>query len=261
MQIDLWPIVARSHLVQAFRPGEHSGKEGPFRTLRAHRWATAGVNIVTRGARHASGRLTIFSVLNLSAARYARDGDERAALEFAKGAARVETSDAFSRLKDILSGKPLDEVTSAATGEVSRKDWPEFFEVLQAVANETRKVSQSTRSRSHRSELVTGKILESRAEGLVLEAPSGAKTLVPRWLGQAAHRENVGDALALVSDRIDKTQMVVQAFPAIEIQPARRTVLPFGRTAPVLELTAADARRLSHRPRPLTLLVPVSIEA
>lgn len=259
MQIDLWPIVARSHLVQAFRPGEHASKEAPFRTLRTHRWATAGVSIVTRGARHASGRLTIFSVLNLSAARCARDGDERAALEFAKQAGRVETSDAFLRLKDVLSGKPLAEVTSAVTGEVSREHWPEFFDVIRAVANETRSVRQTSLRPSQRSEIVTGKILESRAEGLVLEAPSGAKTLVPRWLGQAAHREKVGDALALVTDRLDDTQMVVQALPAIEVHPVRRAASPFGRMAPVLELTADDARRLSRRPLPLKLLVPVSI--
>lgn len=262
MQIHLWPIVGRAQLVQAFRPGEPPSKEGPFRTLRTHGWATAGVSVVTRCDHRASGRLTIFSVLNVSAARCAREGDERAAKALAKAAARVERSDAFTRLKELLSGKTATEVTAAVAGGVSGLRGSALLDVLREVASETRNANVHRAPRGSRTEVMTGKILEALREGLVVQAESGAKTLVPRWLGQAAHRENVGDVLALVTDRLDDSQMVVQAMPAIDLGTDDVAIKsPFGRSAPVRELTSADVRLLSGRPAPLTILAPITIEA
>ena len=262
MHIDLWPIVGRAQLVQTFRPGEVPTKEGPFRTLRMHGWATPGVSVVTRSAGRASGRLTIFSVLNVSAARCAREGEQKGARAFVRAAARVEKSEAFSRLKGLLTGKSVAEVTAAVAGGVSAAKWPEFIEVLRDVARETRTAMERGVRGGGGADVITGTIREALDDGLVLQAESGVRTLVPRWLGQSAHREQVGDVLALVTDKLAEAQMVVQALPAIELRDEPRSAAsPFGRGAPVRMLTAADARLLAGEPAPLKVLVPVTIEA
>src|SRR4051812_46976101 len=74
MDLVPWPIVGRDEVVKAFRPGMPA-TEAPFRTLRAHGWASSGMSVVTRRGNRASGRWTIFSTLNIEAARYARHGD------------------------------------------------------------------------------------------------------------------------------------------------------------------------------------------
>lgn len=260
MSVDLWPIVGRAQLVQAYRPGEVSTKEGPFRTLRTHGWATSGVSVVTRSDHRATGRLTIFSVLNVEAARSARDGDLRTARSFAKAAAKVEKSATFVRLKKLLSGRPTDEVTAAVEGGVSARRLPELLEALRQVARETRNAHIHQSVRGGTTEIVSGRILEALREGLVLQAETGATTLIPLWLAQSAHRENVGDLLALITDRLDDTQMVVKVVPAIDLR-APLKVTPFGRAAAVHALTAADVRTLSRKPAALKILVPVSIES
>jgi hypothetical protein len=257
MSIVPWPIVGRSQLIQSFRPGEAPTREAPFRTLRAHQWATSGVNVVTRGARHASGRFTVFSVLNLSAARLARNGDHQGARAMAKAAERIEGSAPFNRLKDLLSGKSVNQVSAAVAGHVSGIEWPELLEAVRDVAHATRR--ERPAQRADRSTLVTGRILEVREDSLVLAASSGERTLVPRWLGEAAHRTRLGEPLALITDHLNDNQMVVQAFPALDL--AKPVATPFGRAAPVRTLTAADARLLSRKPVPLRPLLPVVIEA
>lgn len=261
MNIDLWPIVGRSQLVQAFRPGEPYEKEAPFRTLRTHGWATPGVSVVTRTDHRASGRLTIFSVLNVAAARSAREGHHRSARALAKAAAKVEKSTPFVQLKELLSGRPIAEVTAALEGGVSETRWPQLLDALRRVARETANASTHQTGSSGHTEVVTGRILEALRDVLVLQAETGMRTYVPRWLAQSARRENVGDLLALVTDRLDDMQMVVRAVPAIDMGTKRdASPTPFGRTAPVRELIAADARLLRGTPAPLKILVPVTIE-
>ena len=45
-----WPLASRDRIVHAFRPGGDSTAEGPFRTLRRHQWASAGVRVLYRVA-------------------------------------------------------------------------------------------------------------------------------------------------------------------------------------------------------------------
>ena len=261
MELELWPIFSRAQLVQTFKPGELVTKEAPFRTLRTHGWATSGVSVVTRNHHHASGRLTIFSVLNVGAARSARHGDEQTAKALATAAAKVEKSVAFEHLKRLLSGKPLAEVNAALRGGVSDEKSPELLAALRELARETRKAHvRRSRAQMNR-EVVVGRILEALTEGLVLKSEGGSKTLVPWWLAQSAHREKVGDLLALVTDKLDDAQMVVNAVPAIDVGPGARARSPFGRAAAVHELSAADAKLLARRPVALRVLVPVTIDA
>lgn len=252
--IDVWPVVARAQLVQAFRPGESPTKEAPFRTLRANRWATSGISVVTRSAHHASGRVTIFSALNVDAARLAREGRARSAAALARAASRVESSRTFARLARLLSGRTAREVSSVVDGVVHE---PELLESLQDIARATLAAREAARSPSG-VDVVAGTIAGTVDDVFVLDGPHGEKTMVPRWLAQAAHRDEVGDALALVTEKLDDTQMVVKAVPAIDVTP--RSASPFGRAAPMRTLTASDARLLSGAPAPIRVLVPVTIE-
>lgn len=260
MDIDVWPIVGRARLVQTFRPGESPLREAPFRTLRRHRWSTVGVKVVTRNADRASGRFTIFSVLNVEAARCAREGRGTRAVALAKAASRVERGEAFSRLKALLSGRPAKEVSAAVDGDVSERKWSELHDVLRLVARETRAVRARNQDPRDIRAVIAGAISEAQPEFLVLEAGPDLQTYVPRWLAHSAGRERVGDLLALVTDKLDDNQMVVSAVPAIGTGVTTPTFTPFGRAAPVGGLTAADARLRSHEPAPLRVLVPITIE-
>lgn len=258
MQVARWPIVDRSQLVRAFRPGE-STREAPFRTLRAHGWTTAGVSVVTRDERSASGRLTIFSVLNVDAARLAREGEHRGAARLAKAAAAIEGSEKFLELKQLLTGHPLEEVSAVLEGATPEADWPDLHELLRLIARETKAARSRVSPRVQLSEVVAGRISESKDGFLVLTAEGGARTAVPRWLAQSAHRESVGDFLTLVTEKLNDQQMVVNALPGIETSRPSSKFSPFGRTAKVHALTAADAKKLVGTPGPLRILVPVSI--
>lgn len=233
--------------------------EGPFRTLRAHGWTTAGVSVVTRSERRASGRLTIFSVLNMDAARLAREGEHRGATTLAKAAAAIEASAEFLRLTKLLSGHMAEEVSAVVDGGAAEAQWPDLHELLKHIARETNATRSRCGPRVKLSEVVTGTISEE--DGLlVLNAEGGGRTAVPRWLAESAHRGNVGDCLALVSEKLSDQQLVVNALPGIETGRASR-FSPFGRSAKVHSLTKADAKRLGGRPGPLRILVPVSIGA
>jgi len=262
MQVDQWPIVGRSELVRAFRPGEQSQKEAPFRTLRSHGWATAGVSVVTRDERRASGRLTIFSVLNVDAARLAREGEHLAATTLAKAAAAIEGSEAFLRLKRLLSGHLAKDVSVVLEGGVPAAKWAELPELLRLIARETKASRAHCLPRKRFSEVITGRISEAQESFLVLTCESGSRTAVPRWLAQSVHRVNIGDYLALVTEKLANQQMVISAVPGIEMgRPSAAKFSPFGRNAPVHTLTRADAKQLAGGPAPLRILVPVAIGA
>ena len=263
MEIDLWPIVGRSQLVQAFKPGESGSREAPFRTLRTHGWATAGVSVVTRQAQRASGRLSIFSVLNVDAARSARQGDPALAAALAKAAAGIEASSAFVQLGELLTGKAASDVSCVVEGGQRESWWSELDGFLRHLARQTKAARARRPLKAARREMVAGKISETGAEFLVLTAAGGRRTAVPRWLAHAAHRENVGDCLALVTDRLDERRAVINAVPGIDLnmKVPDAAFTPFGRAAPVHRLTRADARQLSRPRAPLKILVPVTFES
>ena len=263
MELTQWPLVARHQVVQVFRPGSPASKEAPFRTLRRHRWTTAGVSVVTREKERASGRFTIYSVLNVHAARCAREGDTKDASDFAAVAASLEGGAAFARLRSLLSGKPTADVSAIVDGDVREDRWPELSEALRLVARDTVEAQSRCRGRKKLPVLVVGRVSEAGRDLLVLEGESGIRTAVPRWLTRSVHRDHVGDYLALVTDRFDEHCMIVNARPAIALHRERpgTRFSPFGRQAPVRGLTKGDVRVLSRSPAPLEVLVPVTIES
>ncbi len=261
MHVERWPIVGRAQIVQSYRPGEQSTKEAPFRTLRTHGWATAGVSVVTRNERSASGRLTMFSVLNTDSARLAREGDHRGAKALAKAAAGIETSAEFLELKQALTGRSARDILLVVEGLEPHTPWPAVHELLRRLALETNAARSRSASKVKLAEVVAGRLSEE-AGLVVLTAAGGGRTAVPRWLAEAAHRGNAGDCLALTTERLDAQHLVVNAMPGIETSRASTVPFsPFGRTAPVHSLTKADAKRLAGKPARLSVLVPVTIGA
>lgn len=255
MSLHLWPIAGRADLLRAFRPGESSTREAPFRTLRAHGWVSPGRSVTTRSNHRATGRLSLFSSLNVTAARLAREGRSQPAKAIAQAAARVERSPAFAELSRLLSGQTATVVAQVLNGH--QPDWPALTAVLRSVA----RVAEGELSRRPVDdgvvEIRIGRVAEVQSEYLVLEGDEG-RTAVPINLARAAHRDDVGDCLALVSDQVDAQQMIVRAVPALELTAPRFT--PFGRSAAITTLTRHDERLLSGTPAPLRVLVPVVIE-
>src|SRR5262245_22787168 len=137
MTIAAWPVARRTRLVHAFKPGDRSHSEAPFRTLRKHDWATPGVRIAPRAGSHLSGQLTMFSSLNVEAARLARRGDEVAATRVAAAATELEARPEFDRLSKILAELPLPVARDVIDGAVPDEAPPALLEALRAVGRAT----------------------------------------------------------------------------------------------------------------------------
>jgi hypothetical protein len=218
------------------------------------------VSVVTRQNDRASGRVSVFSVLNLDAARCARGGDTKSASAFAEGAATVESSKDFVRFCEMLSGSPAAVICSTLEGQIPEAQRAELEVLLRAITLKTRQVRAKQSTPAPRG-VFLGKISEQWPDFLVLRSGDGVRTMVPRPLAHSVHREEIDDCMALVTDQIDDHQMVINAVPAIDVPgPGETAFTAFGRGAPVHAVTESDAQLLSRRPRKLKILVPVAID-
>lgn len=200
--IAAWPVVVRDRIVHAFKPGAPPSAEAPFRTLRRHKWVSQGVRVTLFADRGLAGQLTLFSSLNVMAARLARRGDSPAAERAARAAADLESGPEFAVLRSLLSELPG-------------------------------------------------------------QQEEGTATMVPLWMADAAQRDQVGDFLALVADKLEGASAVVEAVPAIDIDdgPGADGFSPFGhRDARTRSITPDDVRLLTGDPQALRILVPVTID-
>lgn len=257
--IEVWPVALRGQLVRAFRPGEDPEKEAPFRTLRKHGWSSPGVNVVCREHSRAAGRLTVFSMLNVDAARHAREGRGREAVALAKAAAKVELGSAFAQLKTMISGSSVVEAAAALQGMGPEARDPRLLEVLGLIASETMIARKRWTGSGARLQTVTGRISESLPDVVVLES-STQRTYVPRGLAESANRVNVGEFLALITERLDRSQVAFEVLPAIALDgEGDAGASPFGRSAPIHHVSVSDAALLRRLPAPLRVLVPVTV--
>jgi len=207
--------------------------------------------------------MTVFSSLNVAAARLARRGNSPAAERVARAAAALESGPEFALLRRLLSELP-DQEADQVIGGVLPEGVPDTLAIaLRAIANRTGQVCADDISLSSPAEMMfAGRIAEIREEYVLLVQAKGQSAIVPRWMAGAAHREQVGELLALVSDRLDDASAVVEAVPAIEIDdpPEIGGFTPFGRDdTRTRSITADDARLLAGRPQPLRILFPVTI--
>jgi hypothetical protein len=261
--IAAWPIVSRDRIVHAFKPGGSPSAEGPFRTLRRHGWASSGVRVARRADHGLAGQLTVFSALNVISARLARHGNAAEAERIARGAADLESGPEFEALRRQLADLPDGEAEQVIGGELPAGSPIALAEAVRAAASRTERIRGDDIVLSSPAEKAfAGWITEMHKEYVVLRTDD-ASTMVPRWMVSAAHRDQVGAFLALVTDKLDDASAVVEAVPAIDIEDTTETseFTPYGRgDARVLSVTAEDARLLAGEPEPLRIFIPVLIE-
>jgi hypothetical protein len=261
MNIALWPLIARDRLVRAYRPGEPSLSEAPFRTLRRHSWSTAGVRITPRTVGRATGRCTVFSTLNLEAARLARLHANDNASRLARAAAALESGPAFLQLEKLLADLPAETIVALVEGTFPADASTELWRTLQVLAQETRRRWITESRRGALSEMVVGCIAEMSATTVVLKCPNSPDLTLPRWLARAAHREAVGACLAVVTEQLEDSSALAYAIPALDLDAAPPQFSPFGRARALREITEADLALLTGSPKPLRVIVPVTIGA
>jgi len=264
MTIATWPVVGRRSVVHAYKPGESSAAEGPFRTLRVHAWASSGVRVTRRAGGRLVGQMTIFSSLNVESARLARNGNPDAAERVAHAAAQLEAGPEFVWLQRILSDLPGHDAKRVVDGVLPDDAPAALAEALKAVARRTEQLRAGELILATLAEVIAGRIAEVHEGYVLLVRVSGPAAMVPRWMAVAAGRDKVGELLALVMDKLDDASAVVEAVPAIDVDGdvGAGVFSPFGRgDMRVRNLTQEDQRLLAGEPQPLRILVPVLIEA
>lgn len=261
MHIAPWPLVGRDLLVRLYKPGDEATSEGPFRTLRRHEWATAGVRVTTRAHGRAAGQVTLFSMLNLEAVRLARCEKLEAATRLATRARELEASKDFAILAEILSGLSRDIVEAVVRGVIA-PELPEarrLWGVLERIARRTERVRCAPQLRASSSEMLMGQVSAHRGESVILTMPDGTSSIVPRWLALSVHREHLGDKLAVLTDRLGDSSALAIALPALDIErPARFD--PFARDDRIGALSMSDREKVAQLSGAPRVLVPVTIE-
>src|SRR5262245_56832491 len=134
MTIAAWPVVDRQRVVHAYRPGEPSTAEGPFRTLRGHAWASPGVRVTRRAGGRLVGQMTGCSSLNVESARLARHGKGEAAERVARVAAQLEAGPEFVLLQRILSELPGRDAERVIEGELPNDAPSALADALKTIA-------------------------------------------------------------------------------------------------------------------------------
>jgi hypothetical protein len=201
----------------------------------------------------------VFSTLNLEAARLARLDEARAAARVAKAAGVLESGSEFAELQQLLSSLS-GEIVGAVLEGVFPADAPAaLWGALRALAVDTKRLWAVQASRTSLPEVVAGRISDVGPSSVTLRLQDGQDLAIPRWLARAVHREEVGDCLAVVTDRLEESSALAYAIAAFDLDAPPPKFSPFGRAAAVRDLTKADARLLSGRPAPLQVLVPVTI--
>lgn len=263
MQIALWPLVGRELLIRFFRPGDETASDAPFRTLRRHEWATAGVRISTREGGRAAGQVTVFSTLNLEAVRLARCAQEGPAMRFAREAAALEESPDFVLLGRLLSGLSPEVVVAVVHGVVppSLPNCDKVWLLLTRIARRTERIRSSPSVKSSLAEVCTGRVSAVQGTVVVMTTAGGQSSMIPLWLAHSVGRERVGDELAVVTDRLDESSALSVALPALDVDGPRPApeLDPFARDARAGALSASDMRKLAGVPAPPRVLVPVTI--
>ena len=263
MTIAAWPLATRSEVVDAYGPASAKADEGLFRTMRDHAWATAGVRVDLRLGHRLAGRETVFSSLNVHAARFARHGDHDAAVRTAQVAAEVESSEAFDDLRSLLAKLPAAVVHDVVAGRLAPEASAELRAAVLSVARTAERLRTQASIADGSADVQAGRVVEVHEGWVVIHSQDHPATTVPRWMAAEVRREQIGDCLVIIADRVGRGRAICIATPAIDLagEPplaAPQHYSPFGRR--IHAISDADARTLSGRPEPLRVLVPVTVQ-
>ena len=251
--------------MHAFKPGERSKSEAPYRTLRKHSWATGGVQITSRHGSRLAGQFTVFSSLNVEAARLARHGNDAGAVRVAAAATDLESRHEFRHLSKILEDLPTAVARDVIDGVMPDEPPTQLVTALKNVARITEKVRERELAGSEPADFLAGRVKEVHNNYVIMVLMSGPETLIPRWMAAgAANRARVGSLLALITDKLGEASAVMDVIPALDVNDdfERASFTPFGRgDVRALAVTAEDEQLLNGDPQPLRVLVPVTIES
>lgn len=246
-RIVAWPVVRRDQIVSAFKPGGDPSAEGPFRTLRRHGWASAGMRVSRHADRGIAGQLTVFSNLNVDSARLARRGERVAAERVARAAAELESGPEFAQLRGILAGLSRQEAERVVDGALPQGESAGLAEALRAVALRTDSVlGDELGIRSPAEIAFAGQIARVHQGYAVLVQAGGPDAVVPRWMLDVVHEGAAGAHLVLVADQLGHGSTVLNAVPGINIEPGGRaghTTKGASHTMDVMDGTLARVSR------------------
>lgn len=260
MKAQQWPVATRGQLVGAFKnQDDEAASEAPFRTLRHHGWASGGTRLRTRSGGHITGGMVIYSSLNVDAARLARLGFHDEAADLASEALRIESSDAWRHLVELLAAGSEDEAREAVSGVVRRAA---LGDVLRSVTRLTQRARDHHKVLTSVYEITIGSVAEARPGYVIVHTTAGDDTAVPRWLAAGVARDKPGDLVALLHERLGARKAILEAMPAIDVDATDDDAdySPFNRADPRNRLSTTDAPYLRGKPAPLRVLVPVTIE-
>jgi hypothetical protein len=260
MKVKQWPVATRGQVVGAFKNlADEAASEAPFRTLRHRGWATGGTRLRTRRGGHITGGIVIYSSLNVDAARLARLGFHDEAADLAAEALKVETSETWQHMLEILATGSEDEAREAVSGVVHRDT---LGDLLRSVSRLTERARDRHKVLSTVYEITVGSVAESRPGYVVVHTTAGEDTAVPRWIAAGVARDKPGDLVALLHERLGARKAILEAMPAIDVDDSETAsdYSPFDRADVRNRLSSADAPYLQGEPAPLRILVPVTIE-
>jgi hypothetical protein len=267
MKVDQWPVVTRDRVVSAFRNSDDDTAEAPFRTLRAHGWSTAGVRVPVRRDGHLHGGFVIYSSLNVDAARLARHGQSEAATRLADAASRVEVSKVWRSLVAQLAAVTEFEAKSVVSGVVVSET---ISKLLRQLATVTARARSKEKLVATVYEISAGAVSEKRDGYVVVRSTTGSETAVPTWMVQGISRDQLGDLVALLYERLGSHKAVFEAVPGLDLDTATvgnniseppAPYSPFDSTdLRTYQIAEEDLRLFQHPPALLTVMVPVAIE-
>jgi bifunctional DNA-binding transcriptional regulator/antitoxin component of YhaV-PrlF toxin-antitoxin module len=176
--------------------------------------------------------MTVFSSLNVESARLARRGKGPAAARLARAAADLESGPEFARLQQMLMELPGQEAERVVEGVLPEHAAAPLTDALRAIALRTEQGrTRDLDLRSSAEIAFAGQVAELHTGYVMLSQAGGPATMVPRWMIDVAHRDQVGALLVLVADKLDDASAVVEAVPGIDIDDVTETreLSPVGR--------------------------------
>jgi hypothetical protein len=191
--------------------------------------------VVVREDGRIADRLTLFSSLNIDAARLSRAGDAERASAAAKAASEIEEGDLMTALVTLLRFMPRDTVRGFLRGQMpDQEQHPQFWGLTRQIAQQTAKV---------RAEFVPppdtetiGVVSSASADEVLVSSAGGQRVHVPRAAASSLKLDHDGDLLAVHTEIAEDGRVIIDVLPAIELPGVDEVSFdPFARTAePVL---------------------------
>lgn len=118
------------------------------------------VRIVPRSGSYLAGQFTIFSSLNVVAARLARHGDEAAAVRLAAAATELEALPEFDILGKLLAELPMSVAKEVVDGAMPDEPPAKLLDALRSVARITERARERALGGAKPADFLAGRVKE-----------------------------------------------------------------------------------------------------